>query len=59
MAHGIADVMTLGLWDLVASPFEVAKDRDFSTVKVFYDDQSPVIRPEQPSIDQTDEVLEQ
>lgn len=64
MAHSVANVMTVGLWELVASPVEVARDRDFSTVKVFYDAQSRVIRHEPIRIEEeltspVNEVMEQ
>ncbi|MFZ2448544.1 MAG: hypothetical protein WAW37_19460 [Syntrophobacteraceae bacterium] len=42
--HGAADVLTLGLWEVVGTPVESIASGDQYTVKVFYDDNSYVTR---------------
>jgi hypothetical protein len=36
--HGVADVFTLGLWEVVGTPVETIASGDKMTVKVYYDD---------------------
>lgn len=49
--HGAADVLTLGLWEVVGTPVESIASGDQYTVKVFYDDNSYVTK-----VDSTKEI---
>jgi hypothetical protein len=44
--HGVADVFTLGLWEVVGTPVEMIENGDKVTVKVFYDENSYVTNAE-------------
>ena len=46
MFHGVADVFTLGLWEVVGTPVEMIANGDQVTVKVFYDENSYVTNVE-------------
>jgi len=42
--HGLADVFTLGLWEVVGTPVELIASGTDTTVKVFYDKDLKVVR---------------
>ena len=44
--HGVADVFTLGLWEVVGTPVEMIENGDKVTVKVFYDENSYITNVE-------------
>lgn len=43
IGHGVADLTTAGLWELLATPIELPQDRDFLTIKVTYDGDDQVV----------------
>ena len=47
LMHGVLDVSTLGLWEVVGTPIEVCVDnKEFYTIRVFYNEQEVVQKVE-------------
>ena len=45
--HGVLDVSTLGVWEVIGTPVEVCMtDNTFYAIKVFYDAQDNVVKME-------------
>ena len=45
--HGVLDVGTAGIWEIVGTPVEASlRDNKFYVVKVFYDSQDNVVKME-------------
>lgn len=42
VGHGVADLATAGLWELLATPVELPRDQDFMTIQVLYDQEERV-----------------
>lgn len=43
VGHGVADLTTAGLWELLATPVELPQDQDFMTIQIIYDDEERVV----------------
>lgn len=37
VAHGVMDVLTLGLWEVVGTPIETVGDKKYGKIQVLYD----------------------
>ena len=47
IGHGVMDVLTLGLWEVIGTPIEaVAGSEDVQTIKIFYDEKDKIVEIE-------------
>ena len=48
IAHGVGDVLTLGLWEVVGTPVEAVQKHTFWSMSIWYTEEDAVLRWEEP-----------
>lgn len=48
IAHGVGDILTLGLWEVVGTPVEAVQRHTYWSLSIWYTEQDDVLRWEEP-----------